>query len=325
MNSFPYLLLSPLLPSPPPLYHATVINHAPCSQTHICTSARCFNSSGEDRKQTAVVLLNGDGGGSSSRGGSGGLSVATLCADALPTAPKPAKQRDWRSLIFPPSVGLRPPGGGGGSNSSSLRFSVSLNDVGQRVDSLCRGLRFIDRTCSEGELELKPPPPPPSKSVKYAPTAYSSDKSGSAHVPPPPPPPPPSSGHHLLPRPQRSASGHLLRLLLPFSRSSTSTSELGSYASHLHMALPSPSEAGFPLGGTDEDEEAFGDGRRRPAVPAVSALPAPLCYMDEDSDLDRCPTPVTEKCGPQSPHSLSGDCCRLVTRPPPNTTAPLLL
>lgn len=231
--------------------------------------------------------------------------MATLCADALPPALKPAKQRDWRSLIFPPSVGLRPPG-------ASLRFSVSLNDVGQRVDSLCRGLRFIDRTCSEGELELKVPPPPPAESAKPAPPAY--DKSSCAHAPPPPPPPPPapSGGQHLLPRPQRSASGHFLRHLLPFSRSSTS--ELGSYTSHLHMALPSPSEGGFPLGGAEEEEEVFSNGGRRPVAPtaASSALPAPLCYMDEDSDLDRCPTPLAEKCGPQSWHSLSGDCCRLV-------------
>lgn len=328
MNCFPSLLFSPLLLPPPPLCHPTVINHAPHSQTqtHKCTSARCNNGSGgEDRKQTAVVLLNGDGRGSSSHGGgSGGLSVATLCTDALPTAPKPPKQWDWRSLIFPPSVGLQPSNGAGGGNSGSLRFSVSLNDVGQRVDSLCRGLRFIDRTCSEGELELKPPPPlppPPSKSAKYVPATYSSDKSGYAHIPPPPPQPP-SGSHHLHPRPQRSASGHFLRLLLPFSRSSTS--ELGSYASHLHMALPSPSETGCPIGGADEDEEAFGDGRRHPAAPAApaaaSTLLAPLCYMDEDSDLDRCTTPVTEKCGPQSPHSLSGDCCRLVTLLPPTTT-----
>ncbi|XP_075874644.1 E3 ubiquitin-protein ligase MARCHF8 isoform X2 [Nelusetta ayraudi] len=303
----------------------TVINHAPHSQTQTNTNkhAYCHRCCSEDHKQTAVVLLNGDG---RSGGGSGGLSVTTLCADALPAAPKPAKQRDWRSLLFPPSVGLRPPGGVSGG---SLRFSVSLNDVGQRVDSLCRGLRFIDRTCSEGELELKPPPPPlpppaGGKSAnsynKYAPAAYPPDKPGSAHVPPPlppppPPPPPPSSGPHLLLRPQRSASGHFLRLLLPFSRSSTAASELGSYASHLHMALPSPSETGFPLGGADEDEEAW---RRQPPAAApgpaptrLSLLPAPLCYMDEDSDLDRCPSPITEKCGPQSPHSLSGDCCRI--------------
>lgn len=40
---------------------------------------------------------------------------------------------------------------------------------------------------------------------------------------------------------------------------------------------------------------------------------APLCYMDEDSDLDCCPTPLSEKTGPLSPYSLSGDCCRWVT------------
>lgn len=45
----------------------------------------------------------------------------------------------------------------------------------------------------------------------------------------------------------------------------------------------------------------------------LGTLLAPLCYMDEDSDLDGCSSPLTEKTGPQSPCSLSGDCCRWVT------------
>lgn len=40
---------------------------------------------------------------------------------------------------------------------------------------------------------------------------------------------------------------------------------------------------------------------------------APLCFMDEDSDLDCCPSPLSEKTGPLSPYSLSEDWCRWVT------------
>lgn len=49
------------------------------------------------------------------------------------------------------------------------------------------------------------------------------------------------------------------------------------------------------------------------AVAGPGALVAPLCYMDEDSDLDCCPSPLSEKTGPLSPYSLSEDCCRWVT------------
>lgn len=284
--------------------------------------------------------------------------MATLCTDALP-ASKHAKQRDWLSLIRPPSVNIHP--------SGSLRFSVSLNDVGQRVDSLCRGLHFIDRTCSEGELEPEPAQPPDADrrahtlngKLAAAPAHQNSNTAFSTHTHPhlvpsftnnykymlgiPPASclasdpaiiaPPPLSNTHL--HPHHSPSANFLRLLLPFSRSSTSASlqcsELGSYASHLHITKSSSalegSESGFPtedlLGDDDVFEEDWlspspkGTGQQATpetvTVAGLGALLAPLCYMDEDSDLDYCPSPLTEKTGPQSPYSLSGDCCRWVT------------
>lgn len=356
MNSFPSLLFFFLLSvtSPvvsPPLSSITLLSH---KQTR--TRFSDGGSGDQDRqKQTAVVLLNSNG---KNRPGSGGTSVTTLCAGA-PPASKQAKQRDWLSLICPPSVSLHPGG--------SLRFSVSLNDVGQRVDSLCRGLRFIDRTCSEGELELKPTPAPPPSSDRRArvlngkpaaPPAHPSPTCAHPHLVPsftnnykymlglppanllpsdpavvPPTPPPPLSNNHL--HPHRSPSGNFLRLLLPFSRSSTSAtlqcSELGSYTSHLHIGQSSSalegSESGFPQEDLLGDDDVFEEDRHSPSPKAarqeaapetfpmagLGALLAPLCYMDEDSDLDRCPSPLTEKTGPLSPHSLSGDCCRWVT------------
>ncbi|XP_067467139.1 uncharacterized protein, partial [Thunnus thynnus] len=312
------------------------------------------------QKQTAVVLLNSNG---KTCQGSGGISVTTLCTDALP-ASKHTKQRDWLSLLRPSSVNIRPNG--------SLRFSVSLNDVGQRVDSLCRGLHFIDRTCSEGELELKPEPAQPPGSDRRAHTLNGKLVAAPAHqnpnpafsthahphlvpsftnnykymlgVPPsnflPPDsavtaPPPPLSNTHLHPHHHHhSPSSNFLRLLLPFSRSSTSASlqcsELGSYASHLHItksssALLAGSESGFAPDDLLGDDDVFEEEQPHPArkgtsqlaTPSTStvagALLAPLCYMDEDSDLDCCPSPLSEKTGPLSPYSLSGDCCRWVT------------
>lgn len=334
----------------PLLLFSTVTNH-----NHTCTYFNGGSQDKEGQKQTAVVLLNCNGKPSP---GSGGISVTTLCADALP-ASKQAKQRDWLSLIRAPSVNIHPCG--------SLRFSMSLNDVGQRVDSLCRGLHFIDRTCSEGELELKPEPAQPPSSGQRAHTlngkpAAAAARQSSTHthphlvpsftnnykymlgIPPPgclpsdppaimAPPPPPLSNTHL--HPHHSPSANFLRLLLPFSRSSTSASlqcsELGSYASHLHIPKSSSalegSESGFPLGDLLGDDEVFEEDRPSPAPKGteqqvtpesvtgagLGTLLAPLCYMDEDSDLDCCSSPLTEKTGPQSPYSLSGDCCRWVT------------
>ncbi|XP_035462761.1 E3 ubiquitin-protein ligase MARCH8 isoform X2 [Scophthalmus maximus] len=330
--------------------------NAPCSfsRTSVSPSSQDICSPDQDcQKQTAVVLLSSTG---KTCHGSGVTSVTTLCADALP-ASKHTKQRDWLSLLRPSSVNLRP--------NSSLRFSVSLNDVGQRVDSLCRGLHFIDRTCSEGELEMKPAQPPSSDRK-----AHTLDGKLSAAPAPPQPNPTLSTGPrpHLVPsftnnykytlgippadcfssdstvaapplfnahlHPHHCPSAHFLRRILPFSRSSTSASlqcsELGSYASQLHItksssALLEVSESGFPPEDVLGDDGVFEEAWSRPAPkgtgqlatpdPVTKAVPgalhAPLCYMDEDSDLDCCPSPLSEKSGPLSPYSLSEDCCRI--------------
>uniref|UniRef100_UPI0037E9721B E3 ubiquitin-protein ligase MARCHF8 isoform X1 n=1 Tax=Semicossyphus pulcher TaxID=241346 RepID=UPI0037E9721B len=336
--------------------------NAPCSfsRTSVSPSSQdiCSSQDQDCQKQTAVVLLNSHG---KTNQGSGGVSVTTLCTDALP-ASKHAKQRDWLSLLRPSSVNIR--------TNGSLRFSVSLNDVGQRVDSLCRGLHFIDRTCSEGELEIKPEPAQPTESDRRAhtlngklaapPTHQNPNPSFSTHnhphlvpsftnnykymlgVPPdnclpsdPPivaPPPPPLSNIHLHPHP--SQSSNFLRLILPFSRSSTSASlqcsELGSYASHLHItksssAMLEGSEAGFPQEELLGDDDVFEENQSSPAskgtgqpetpetvtMARTGAHLAPMCYMDEDSDLDGYPSPLAEKTEPMSQYSLSGDCCRI--------------
>ncbi|XP_029030835.1 E3 ubiquitin-protein ligase MARCH8 isoform X8 [Betta splendens] len=295
--------------------------NAPCSfsRTSVSPSSQdiCSSQAPDSQKKPTVVLMSSNG-----KAGTGGMSVATLCADA---ASKQAKQRDWFSLLRP-APALRPGG--------SLRFSASLNDVGQRVDSLCRGLHFIDRTCSEGELEAKPEPGSnqngkpaaepghrnhgsalstrthlvPSFAGDYKPSAglLPSDPAGAA-------PPPPLSNHHL--HPLHSPSSNFLSYLLPFTRSSTAASlqgsELSSYTSRLHItksssALLEGSEAGFPAEELPGDDDVF-----EAPVAGPGLLRAPLCYMDEDSDLDRCPTPLSDKTEPLSPYSLSGDCCRI--------------
>ncbi|XP_028324593.1 uncharacterized protein LOC114476832 [Gouania willdenowi] len=297
------------------------------------------------QKQTAVVLLNSN---SKTFQRSGGVSVATLCVDALP-ASKHSKQRDWLSLLQPPSVNIKP--------NSSLRFSASLNDVGQRMDSLCRGLHFIDRTCSEGELELKPEHAPLPDSDRRAQTlnskmvasrnqafstrnqphlvpAFGNNYKYTLGTSPSTCLPFESAVIHPLPTPHQPNT-NFLRILLPFSRSPTSVSlqcsEMGSYASHLQITKSSStllegSEQGCTpesLMGDDVfevDQSSLAPKTVGPqvttgkaAAPGTGSFLAPLCYMDEDSDLDGCQTPLSDKTGPLSPYSLSGDCCRWVT------------
>nr|XP_057913956.1 E3 ubiquitin-protein ligase MARCH8 isoform X4 [Doryrhamphus excisus] len=301
------------------------------SRTSVSPSSQDICSSADQgcQKRTTVVFLAPNG---KSYEGSGG-TVTTICSDPPPVL----KQRDWLSLLRPSSVNIRPHG--------SLRFSVSLNDVGQRVDSLYRGLNFIDRTCSEGELELKPLPAQPGGSD---PRAADNQKNGTSSpafltqhhpvtsftnnykymlslpinnhhlsnaVPPIRPPPPP-----LPPdQPHRSPSSNFLRLLLPFSQSSTS--ELDGYTSHLHINKSSSAFLeGNELEFASEElpaEDGLTENRctRPPRLTSTAEKSAthlaPLCYMDEDSDLDRCPSPLSAKTEPQSPYSQSGDCCRI--------------
>ncbi|XP_054885288.1 E3 ubiquitin-protein ligase MARCH8 isoform X3 [Poeciliopsis prolifica] len=313
--------------------------NAPCSfsRTSVSPSSQdiCSSQDQDTQKQTAVVLLNANG------KMSDGLSVTTVCADSLHGS-KCTKQRDWLSLLRPASVSIQP--------KNSLKFSLSLNDVGQRVDTLCRGLHFIDRTCSEGELAVKPEHAacPNSKILRDDPVARPKRESRDAplstrttlHLVPsltdnhkymlgnlsaPAPPPHPSGLLQPLPTP----GSNFLRLLLPFSRSSTSASlqcsELGSYASHLHITkscsmLLEGTESGFLSQGDDsvfevEHSRSPSKGASQTTTPETvsvsGTLLAPLCYMDEDTDLECCSSPLTEKSGPLSHYSLSGDCCRI--------------
>uniref|UniRef100_A0A8C7X4U1 RING-type E3 ubiquitin transferase n=1 Tax=Oryzias sinensis TaxID=183150 RepID=A0A8C7X4U1_9TELE len=328
--------------------------NAPCSfsRTSVSPSSQdiCSGQDQGSKKQTAVVLLNSNGKNSQV---SGSVLLATLCTDAPPPW-KQVKQGDWLSLLRPTSINIRP--------NSSLRFSVSLNDVGQRVDSLCRGLHFIDRTCSDGELDTKKESSQGPGSDQRAHTLNPKLIPAQTHQSPNGP----SSTRtqpHLVPsltnnykymlglpsanhvstdstlsnthfQPSSAPGPHFLRVLLPFSRSSTTTSfqcsEMGSYASQLHMnksssALLEGAGSGFPSEDPLGSDDVFDAGLPRSllkqtgqlgapeavTVPGLSAALAPLCYMDEDNDLECCSSPLSEKTGPLSPFSLSADCCRI--------------
>ncbi|KTG35257.1 hypothetical protein cypCar_00009222 [Cyprinus carpio] len=263
--------------------------------------------------QATVVLLNSNGKSSVSQG----VTMTTLCLDS-PTKPKNRTLfgTEWLSLLKP-SVKLKPDGG-------SLKFSKSLNDVGEKMDSLCNGLHFIDRTCSDGDLGVEkeevlqdghikalnvkanshPPfafqPPSFLNNYKYI------SNPGPEHCLAPPAPP----------QSDLQRSSNFLRLIFPFTRSSTAgslqASEMGSYASRLHIAKSSSTMLDVSESCCMEemgDDEVFEEVSSRWKL---KGLRAPLCSLEEDSDLDQCRSPLSEKNVPLSPFSLSGDCCRLV-------------
>ncbi|XP_065153254.1 uncharacterized protein [Paramisgurnus dabryanus] len=233
------------------------------------------------------------------------VTMTTLCTDS-PTKPKNRTlfSTEWLSLLKP-SVNLKPEVGG-------LKFSKSLNDVGQKMDTLYSGLHFIDRTCSDGELDTEKekhikddhdkahsnPSHPPSFTLNYK---YIS-----------------SAGpeHRLVPPPSDlQRSSNFLRFIFPFTRLSTAgSSEMGSYTSPLHIHKSSSVLLEVAESCCMEeigDDEVFEEDSSRQKL-KVEGLRAPLCSLDEDSDLDPCSSPLSEKNGPLSPFSLSGDCCRLV-------------
>lgn len=292
--------------------------------------------------QTTVVVLNSNG---KSAALPQSVTTTTFLPPDSPVKPKPkaAFGAEWLSLLKAP-VNIR-------RDDGTLKFSRSLNDMGQKMDSLCSGLHFIDRTCSDGELgsELDTPPqhnchshgkacpagkpfqPPSAFPFQCSPSFSTNYKFVSSQLPdhtlsaPPVPVPDPQKG-----------SSNLLRFFFPFTQSPTAgslhcTSELSSLASRLHLtksasALLEGNES-FCAEEVGEDEVFEGEEEEevdveRPLNPTqqqqqlwqlkAEGLHAPLCSLDCDSDLDHCPSPLSDKTGPLSPFSLSGDCCRWV-------------
>lgn len=291
----------------------------------VCSSNDLAQDLGSQRPlQATVVLLNSNGKTSASQG----VTMTTLCLDS-PAKPKNRTLfgTEWLSLLKP-SVNLKPEGG-------NLKFSKSLNDVGQKMDSLCNGLHFIDRTCSDGELGVE--------KEQLMQDGHIKALNGQANSPPLFASQPPSFLNNYKyisnPRPENclappapvhsdlQRSSNFLRLIFPLTRSSTAgslrPSEMGSYASKLHIAKSSSAMLNTSESCCMEeigDDEVFEEDSSRWKL-KIEGLRAPLCSLEEDNDLDQCSSPLSEKNGPLSPYSLSGDCCRLVglthSRPAP--------
>ncbi|XP_041123444.1 E3 ubiquitin-protein ligase MARCH8 isoform X2 [Polyodon spathula] len=216
----------------------------------------------------------------------------------------------------------------------ALKFSKSLNDVGQKMDGLYSGLNFIDRTCSEGKsapvkencsginhLETnnithngKPNHynlpfsyRVPTFSTNYKCTSGVEEDHCTLHLPP----------HEGRQTNELQKGTHLFRFLLSFSCSSTTgslhkLSELESYAIRMHIATSSSAlTGGNDSYCTDDigDDEVFEDDIWSNLK--ADEQRAPLCSLEEDCDLDCCSSPVSKKMVSLSPYSTSGDACRI--------------
>ncbi|TRY58975.1 hypothetical protein DNTS_014685 [Danionella cerebrum] len=298
--------------------------NAPCSfprtsvtpsNQDICSSNDFPQDMGSQRPlKTTVVLLNSNGKSSNSQS----ITMTTLCLDS-PTKPKNRTLfgTEWLSLLKP-SVNRKAEGG-------NLKFSKSLNDVGQKMDSLCSGLHFIDRTCSDSELGVEKDQPIEDGKSK----AINGHTLSTALLVPQPPPfinnykyisnpgPEPCLAPSAPPSSDPQRSGNFLRLIFPFTRSSTTgslhASEMSSFASRLQMAKSSSTVLEVSESCSMEemgDDEVFEEDPSRWKLKS-DCLRAPLCSIEEDGDLDQCSSPLSENNGPLSPYSLSEDCCRI--------------
>ncbi|XP_058882516.1 E3 ubiquitin-protein ligase MARCHF8-like isoform X3 [Acipenser ruthenus] len=288
------------------------------SNQDICSSKAHVAKQGvQNPVQTVVVLKSSNSNSSVAQG----VAQTTVYQEKK----KNLFGHDWVHLLKP-SMNVKSYG--------ALKFSKSLNDVGQKMDSLYSGLNFIDRTCSEGKLapveencsginhfqtnnithngkphhyNLPFSYHVPMFSTNYKCISGVGEDHCTIHIP----------THEGRQTNELQKGTHLFRFLLSFPRSSTAgslhkLSELESYATRMHIAKSSSSLMGGNVSYcTDDigDDEVFEDNSRSNFK--ADEQRTPLCSQEEVCDLDCCSSPVSEKMVPLSPYSTSGDVCRI--------------
>ncbi|KAM9618195.1 E3 ubiquitin-protein ligase MARCHF8 isoform 1-T1 [Trichechus inunguis] len=250
-----------------------------------------------------------------------GLTVTVICKDTSQASRRHLCGSEWAQALRP----ARDTKAG-----RTLKFSKSLNDMGEKAQDTMGSFDYVERTCSEGKLLFSQEPclrisrfhhrekrtlhQKPlgnsryscvsSLSANHSPASEAEAGKGSIRVP-------------LLEEKADgealSRSRRLLRYLFPLGPSAGSLHrlrELEGRAARRHTAESSSGLAASAGFCSDDvgDDDVFED--------SVSAelksrdLRAPLCSVEKDSDLD-CPSPLSERRPPISPGSTSGDACRI--------------
>lgn len=255
--------------------------------------------------------------------------MTVICKDTLQASKRNSYGSEWVQALKPAK---------NTKARRTLKFSKSLNDVGEKAQDALESFDYVERTCSEGKLILSQDPclrinrfhhkekrtlnsKPPGHSKHSCVSSLSAHHSTASEVEG-------GKGGMHVPLLEEKADGEavsrrrrLLRYLFSLSLGSSASSlhrfhELESCTTHQHTAKCSSGLAGSMGFGSNEmgDDDVFEDSTSTKSRSKV--LRAPLCSVEKDSDLD-CPSPLSEKCPPISPVSTSGDACRLVCQEPP--------
>ncbi|XP_037353411.1 E3 ubiquitin-protein ligase MARCHF8 isoform X2 [Talpa occidentalis] len=307
----------------PPLASAPVSAFSRTSVTpsnqDICSSSAVFSECCHHSPvQSAVVLKTPQCQSSLTQG----LTVTVICKDALQAPKRNSCGSEWAQALKPTKHTKA---------RRTLKFSKSLNDVGEKALDTLGSFDYVERTCSEGKLILPQDPclrinrfhhkdkrilncKPFGSSKLSCVSSLSANHSVASEVEV-------GKGAMRVPLLEEKVDGEalsrsqrLLRYLFSLSHGSSASSlhrfhELESCAAHLHTAESSSGLAGSTGFCSEEmgDDDVFEDSTSAKSKSKV--LRAPLCSVEKDSDLD-CPS-LSEKCPPISPVSTSGDACRI--------------
>ncbi|XP_036855233.1 E3 ubiquitin-protein ligase MARCHF8 isoform X2 [Manis javanica] len=290
------------------------------SNQDICSSSAVFSECCHHSPvQSAVVLKAPQCQSSLTQG----LTVTVICKDILQASKSNSCASEWVQALKPAK---------NTKARRTLKFSKSLNDVGEKDQHTLENFDFVERTCSEGKLILSQDPclrisrfhhkekrtlnhKPFGSSKHSCISSLSVNHSTASEVEA-------GKGDMHIPLLEEKADGEtmsrsrrLLQYLFSLSHGSSASSlhrfhEVESYAAHLRTTKASSGLAGSTGFCSDEmgDDDVFEDDLSAKLKSKV--LRAPLCSMEKDSDLD-CPSPLSEKCPPISPVSTSGDACRI--------------
>uniref|UniRef100_G3RG87 RING-type E3 ubiquitin transferase n=1 Tax=Gorilla gorilla gorilla TaxID=9595 RepID=G3RG87_GORGO len=309
----------PSASAPAPVSSFSRTSITPSSQD-ICSSSAVFSECCHHSSVHSAVVLKAPHCQSSL---TQGLTVTVICKDTLQASKRNSFGSEWAQALKPAK---------NTKARRTLKFSRSLNDVGEKAQDTSESFAYVERTCSEGKLILPQDTclrtnrfhhkekrtlnhKPLGNSKHSCVSCLSASRSTASEVEAG------KGGRPVLLLEEKadgeatSRSRRLLQYLFSLSHGSSASSlhrfhELESCAARLHTAKPSSGLAGSMGFCSDEmgDDDVFEDSTSAKLKSRV--LRAPLCSTEKDSDLD-CPSPFSEKLPPISPVSTSGDVCRI--------------
>ncbi|XP_061034514.1 E3 ubiquitin-protein ligase MARCHF8 isoform X2 [Eubalaena glacialis] len=290
------------------------------SNQDICSSSAVFSECCHHSPVQSAVVLKAPPCQSSL---TQGLTVTVVCQGTVQASKRNSHGSEWVQALKPAK---------NTKARRTLKFSKSLNDVGEKAQDALESFDSAERTCSEGKLILPQDPclsinrfhQKEKRTLNHKPlgsckhscvSSLSANRSAASEAGAG------KGGMHILLLDEKadgkavSRSRRLLRYLSSLSHGLSTSSlhwlhELESCAAGPHPAKSSSGPAGSAGFCSDEtgDDDVFEDSTS--TKPKSRVLRAPICSVEKDSDLDD-PSPLSEKGPPICPVSTSGDACRI--------------